>query len=606
MSLEARLSRVAESVRPAYRRTKFTLLRLYARARWSERQRLLALTIVVGVACGLAAVGFHLAIQETERFLFGTAGARFGLSWIPWIVLVPTAGGLLAGILLHRFVPDARGSGIPQVKAAYATPAGSVPFRVAVGKFVIGTIQIGTGSSLGREGPTVQICAGIASGIGKAAGLSRKSLRRMLPVGAAAGVAAAFNAPIAAVTFAIEEIVGDLDQAVLSGVIIAAALAAAIERSVLGEHPVFQVSQQYSLEHTSSLLVYALLGLLAAVVSIAFTDLLLGLRLRFRRMHRIPIWVRPAIGGLVTGVLAALALYFFRSGGILGGGYSTLSVALGGGFAAKTLVALCILKILATVFSYATGGAGGIFAPALFIGGMLGGAVGYLDRAIFTGSNEQLGAFALVGMGAVFAGIIRAPITSVLIIFEMTDGYSLILPLMIANMTAFGLARRWRPTPIYEALLEQDGIVLPKRGAAMGRTPIAAAMTTKAIVIPADVTIAEALERMAEYEYTTFPVVESSGRFAGFVSRGTLFARREAGGGDRPVVEAVSRADYVLPEMTLHHAAVRLNQIGAHVTAVVEGEDTRKFLGILTSSDIVRAQAASEIDDTMTTRTRRS
>ncbi|HVR44696.1 MAG TPA: chloride channel protein [Thermoanaerobaculia bacterium] len=602
MTDASRSRAIVEALRRGLRRARFSLLRLYARARWSDQQRLLALTIVVGVACGLAAVGFHVAIEKLEVWLFGTAVPRFSVPWIPWIVIIPTLGGLLSGILLHRFAPEARGSGIPQVKAAYATPGGEVQLRVAAWKFGIGALQIGTGSSLGREGPTVQICAGIASRIGKSAGLSRKSLRRMLPVGAAAGIAAAFNAPIAAVTFAIEEIVGDLDQAVLSGVIIAAALAAAIERSVLGAHPVFQVSQQYSLEHTSSLLFYAILGVLAAIVSVAFTDLLLGLRLRFRRMHRVPEWFRPAIGGLVTGLLAVAALSWVRAGGILGGGYETLSMALGGGFAVRTLLVLGVLKLLATVVSYSSGGAGGIFAPSLFIGGMLGGAVGYLDRAIFAGSSEQVGAFALVGMGAVFAGIIRAPITSVLIIFEMTDGYSLILPLMIANMTAFGLARRWRPVPIYEALLAQDGIQLPRRGAVVGRTPVAAAMTTKAITIPAEISIAEALERVREFEYTTFPVVEASGRFAGFVNRSRLEAQMRVGGGERPVVESVSRAEYVLPNMTLQQAAVRLNSIGAHVIAVVDGEETRKFLGILTSSDIVRTQAtvgASEFDETM-------
>ena len=290
---------VATAAQTWVRTGKLVFLRAWGRLRWSERQRLLALTLVIGVACGFAAVGFHVAIQRLEAFLFGAAVAGFATPWIPWIVLIPTLGGLLAGILLTR-VPEAAGSGIPQVKAAYATPGGRVPLRVAASKFAIGVLQIGTGSSLGREGPTVQICAGIASGIGRAAGLSRKSLRRMLPVGAAAGVAAAFNAPIAAVTFAIEEIVGDLDQAVLSGVIIAAAVAAAIERSVLGEEPVLHVSQQYALEHTTSLFLYAVLGVFAAMVSVIFTDSLLGLRARFRA-SKIPSWARPARRTRVAG-----------------------------------------------------------------------------------------------------------------------------------------------------------------------------------------------------------------------------------------------------------------------------------------------------------------
>ncbi|HUP64091.1 MAG TPA: chloride channel protein [Thermoanaerobaculia bacterium] len=594
--------RPADRLAPLARRLKFGALRLYARARWSEKQRLLALTVVIGVASGFAAVGFHVGIEALSDLLFGTAVGRFGLPWIPWIVAIPAIGGLLCGILLHHLVPEARGSGIPQVKAAYATPGGTVPFRVAAGKFFIGILQIGSGSSLGREGPTVQICAGIASTLGKAAGLSRKSLRRLLPVGAAAGVAAAFNAPIAAVTFAIEEIVGDLDQAVLSGVIIAAAVAAAIERSVLGQHPAFQITQQYELKHTSSLLLYAILGVLAAVVSVIFTDLLLAVRRWFRDFHIMPIWMRPAVGGLGTGLLAALALWWVQASGILGGGYSTLSAALSGHLVVRTLLVLMVLKLLATVLSYASGGAGGIFAPALFIGGMLGGSVGYLDQAVFTGSSEQVGAFALVGMGAVFAGTIRAPITSVLIIFEMTDGYALILPLMIANMTAFGLARRWRPMPIYEALLEQDGILLPKRDNNVARTPIAAILNTKALTIPAELTVSAALQHVASVEYTTFPVVDRSGRFNGFVTRPRLMAGIGGPAGDRPVVEAISRAEFVLPTATLQQAAVRMNELGTHIIAVVDGEESRKFLGILTSSDIVRAQASvtPDLDETVT------
>jgi CIC family chloride channel protein len=283
----------------------------------------------------------------------------------------------------------------------------------------------------------------------------------MAPVGVAAGIAAAFNAPIAAVTFTLEEIIGDLDQTMLSGAIVAAAIAAAVERSILGQHPVFEVQQAYMLGHASSLLSYAFLGVLAALVSVAFTDSLLGLRARFKRFTSVPQWIHPAVGGAVTGALAVIGLWWLKQDGITGVGYRTLSSALTGSLPAKVLLGLCLLKFGSTVFSYASGGVGGIFAPALFIGGMLGGAVGYVDVAVFHHSNDSIGAFALVGMGAVFAGIIRAPMTSVLIIFEMTGGYGLILPLMIANMSAYGLARHWRHMQIYEALLLQGGVVLP-------------------------------------------------------------------------------------------------------------------------------------------------
>ncbi len=291
--------------------------------------------------------------------------------------------------------------------------------RDSIGKFFISALQIGTGSSLGREGPTVQICAGIASRVGRLAGVSSQNLRRLLPVGAAAGIAAAFNAPIAAVTFTIEEMVGNL-----AGVVVAAALAAIVERSVLGVHPVFAIPREYSLEHISSLLLYVALGLVAAGLALAFTESLLRVRLWFKGFSRLPRWAHPGLGGLLTGALAAIAFGSLGAQGVTGGGYETVSAALAGKLAVTVLIPLCLMKLAATVFSYSSGGAGGIFAPALFIGAMAGGAMGALDMLVFHHSSESM---------------------AVLIIVEMTGGYSLILPLMIANMLAYGIARHTGP-----------------------------------------------------------------------------------------------------------------------------------------------------------------
>ena len=248
----------------------------------------------------------------------------------------------------------------------------------------------------------------------------------------------------------------------LAGVIVAAALAAVVENRVLGNNPIFHVPKHYELASDSSLIWYALLGLLAALVSITFTDSLLWLRARFKRLTSVPRWVHPAIGGATTGCFAVVAIQFFHQNGIAGDAYQTLTLALVGApvLTVGTMAALCVLKLAATVTSYSSGGAGGIFAPSLYMGGMLGGAVGYIDVSVFHHPADSIGAFAVVGMGAVFAGTVRAPMTSILIIFEMTGGYGLVLPLMIANMSAFALARYWRRTPVYEALLEQDGIFL--------------------------------------------------------------------------------------------------------------------------------------------------
>jgi CIC family chloride channel protein len=239
-----------------------------------------------------------------------------------------------------------------------------------------------------------------------------------------------------------------------------------VEHSILGSNPIFHVNRNYTLGNASSLVWYAVLGLLAAIVSVTFTDSLLWLRAQFKRLTAVPKWVHPAIGGLATGCLAVVALALFHLNGIAGDPYKTLTLALTGSMGTLpvlAMVAFCVLKLVATVCSYSSGGSGGIFAPSLFMGAMLGGAVGYIDVAVFHHSSDAIGAFAVVGMGAVFAGIVRAPMTSVLIVYEMTASYSMVLPLMIANMSAFALARHWRRTPVYEALLEQDGIYLPRR-----------------------------------------------------------------------------------------------------------------------------------------------
>jgi CIC family chloride channel protein len=558
----------------------------------SERQWLFALTVVIGGICGLAAVGFHLLIDLVTRLTIAPALAAPGASFVPWTLAVPALGGLVSGIFLQYVVPGARGSGIPQVKAVYAGRGGHLRSRDTVGKFLLGALQIGTGSSLGREGPTVQICAGLASRVGRLVRVSPQNLRRLLPVGAAAGIAAAFNAPIAAVTFTIEEVVGTLDQTVLSGVIVAAAFAAIVERSVLGAHPVFHMPQAPGLDHASSLLLYGALGLVAAGLAIAFTDSLLGLRLRFRRLRRVPPWVQPALGALATGALAAAAMWFLGAEGVTGGGYATVDLALAGKLGAGALVSLCLAKLAATVLSYSSGGAGGIFAPSLFVGAMAGGAMGALDMALFHHSADSLGAFAVVGMGAVFAGIVRAPITSVLIIVEMTGGYSLILPLMIANMLAYGIARHHRPTPIYEALLEQDGVSLRRPSA----TPADALPLSRAAVEPrpcrsfapatgiAD--MGREMEQAGRQE--VFPVVQD-GKLVGIVALEDL-----AGFGSEPHLDGVANAADVMrpplavrPDTDLRTAFELMRSSGLRELPITDPEG--RVVGLVDEVSIARA-----------------
>jgi CIC family chloride channel protein len=416
-------------------------------------------------------------------------------------------------------------------------------------------------------------------------------VRRLLPVGAAAGVAAAFNAPIAAVTFTVEEIVGELDQTVLSGVVVAAALAAVIERTLLGSHPIFTLTQSASLQHISSLPWYALLGVVSGVVALAFNRGLLELRALFRRSRAMPDWAKPALGGLLTGACAVTGLLLVHSAGVAGGGYAQLADALNGSLPLATLLVLGALKLAATLFSYSSGGAGGVFAPTLFVGAMLGGALGWLEH--YALGTSEIGEFALVGMGAVFAGVIRAPITSVLIIFEMTGGYGLVLPLMIANTLAYILAKKFDPTGLYDALLEQDGIHLEHGAMPANQLEglrVEQAMTSKLVTLKAELSASNALTLIEEQPFSAYPVQDADGRCLGLVNAARLRRVIAEGTGSRSLSELARLREYVYPQDPLIRAVVRMNAIGARQLPVVE-KDSQQLRGMLTMSDIFRAQA---------------
>ncbi len=421
--------------------------------RLRENQVFVLLTIVIGVLAGLAAVLFSLLIDLLSRGLFGLepSGAR--------LVLVPLLVSLGAGVLLATVFPGARGSGVPQTKAAYHLADGVIPARVPIGKFITGILCVGAGHSMGREGPSVQIGAGIASVTGRWLRLSPARVRDLIPVGAAGALAAAFNTPVAAVLFALEEIIGDMNAPLLGSTVVASVASVIVARSILGNEPLFHVPA-YQLVHPGELAAYAVLGLVGGGLSVVFCKTLLSARTAFLRL---PSWTRalqPALGGLAIGGLLLV------QPAVRGVGYEFVDQALNGDLLITTMIALCLLKIVATIVSYVSGNAGGIFAPSLFIGAMAGGAVGTLVHGYAPFPTADPGAYALVGMGTLFAGIIRAPMTSVFMIFEITQDYQILVPLMVANMISLLISRRYQPTPVYQALLQQDQVTLPTRVAA--------------------------------------------------------------------------------------------------------------------------------------------
>jgi CIC family chloride channel protein len=417
-----------------------------------ENQLFLVLTIVIGAIAGLSAVLFSLSIDAASHGLFGLAPSPLRLFAVPPLM------SLVTGLLLAKVFPDVRGSGVPQTEAAYHLARGVIPARVPFGKFLTGVLCIGSGHSMGREGPSVQIGAGLASVIGRWLRLSPENVRDLVPVGAAAALSAAFNTPVAAVLFALEEIIGDMNAALLGSTVVASVTAVIVERSILGNEPLFHVPA-YQLVHPAELGAYALLGIVGGVLSVAFCKSLLGLRGAFARLPVGSRIFQPAMGGLVIG-----AVIVFRPE-VMGVGYEYVDQALNGGLLLPTLAALCLIKAAATVVSYCSGNAGGIFAPSLYIGAMAGGAVGMVVHRMAPFATAEPGAYALVGMGALFAGIVRAPMTSVFMIFEITQDYQILVPLMVANMLSFAISKRYQRLPVYHALLEQDGIHLPTAAA---------------------------------------------------------------------------------------------------------------------------------------------
>ena len=356
------------------------------RLRLREEQIFLALTIIIAIIAGLSAVLFTLAIQGTKHFLFGLSPSTLRL------ILAPTLVSLVTGFLLAKFFPEARGSGVPQTEAAFHLNEGKIRPIVPFGKFLTGVLCVGSGHSMGREGPSVQIGAGLASAIGQWFGLSPSRVQSLVPVGAAAALAAAFNTPVAAVLFALEEIIGDMNAGLIGSTVVASVTAVIVERSILGDEVLFRVPS-YQLVHPAELLAYAALGVIGGLISLVFCKGLLRLRGFFLNLPSSTAIFQPAMGGLVIGVV----LVFVPQ--VMGVGYEYVDQALNGGMLLRTMLLLCGVKLAATIISYSSGNAGGIFAPSLYLGAMAGGVVGMLVHQFAPFPTAAPGAYALVGMG---------------------------------------------------------------------------------------------------------------------------------------------------------------------------------------------------------------
>lgn len=419
--------------------------------RVNDTQRFLLLSVVIGIGAGLLVVIFHGLIDLVSWVSLGLpVGSR------RWSTLfAPMVGALISVWIVQRFWPAARGSGIVQTKAALLLSDGEIPAEAAAGKLAACSVSIGSGNALGPEDPALHMGAGFASVLGKALKLPADQLQLLAPVGAAAGIAAAFNTPITAVLFVIEEILGGWNSATLGSIVLASVSAVVTSRAFLGDHPLFHVPA-FELLHSSELAVYAALGLAAGLLASLFTRAIIAARTSLvRRLGNSHRYTRAAAAGL----LAGLAGMWFPQ--VMGAGYSAVDGALHGQYFWPALLAIGLLKVFVTAAAYSAGIPGGMFAPTLFVGAMIGGGLGSLAAQFWPVPIGGTSAFVLVGMGTFFAGVFRSPMTSIFMVFEVSASYKIILPVMVANMIAYLVARRLQPRPFFDSVAAIEGIVLP-------------------------------------------------------------------------------------------------------------------------------------------------
>jgi len=585
----------------------------WMRARLSTNQRFLLLCLVAGLLCGLTAVFFHFAIESLFEGLWHFAESQPKGWFIATMIAAPTLAGLAVGILTQRFVPEAMGSGIPQTKEAYYNKGGKIRFHVGLTRLLLGSLYVGLGNSLGREGPTVHVSAAISSRLGRWAFNDPTRVQSMLPVGMAAGIAAAFNAPLSALTFVFEELLDNFSMKALGGMLIAVVVAAVASRKILGEDPILTANLQSGYETSAWMLVALPLGVAAGILGHGFKAATLSLRRFFKERKPLPTWLLPASGGLSCGILGVGAFYLTSHLGdarssVFSIGYDSLEAAFENELSASILATLLVFKFLAVILNYASGGSGGLFSPTLFLGGILGALVGIgfteLNKICewlpyLPNDNKVIGACVLLGMGAMFASVIGCRFTSLLIIIEMTGNYDLILPLMAGNLVAWQISKKLQPIELYNALLLQDGISLRAMPAYRGvqdyrQLPSQAIMTHEIFQIQHDEDLSQALARIKVKgkKFHGYPVVDAQGLLTGVITYHEL--REHPGEMKVHEVTGDQKLLSITPTTTIQEAAQKMIQHDFQQVPVVGQAEPRRLLGWLTLNDIARQQNATD------------
>jgi len=558
----------------------------FEKTRYSESVFIIVLAILVGLLTGVGAVAFRWSILTCRDLFFGSLPLTTSIIGIPrhWFIpLIPMFGGLLVGPIVYKFASEARGHGVPEVMSAVALHGGTIRPRVSLAKSIASAICIGSGGSAGREGPIVQIGSAIGSTIGQVFRLSGNRVKVLVGCGAAAGISAVFNAPIAGVIFSLEIILGDFTIKTFSPVILSSVLASVVSRFFLGDYPAFSIPE-YSLVSAWEIPMYILLGMVMGVVSFIFIKSLYWTEDLFDSW-KIPDVIKPAIGGLMLGCVGLLTPQVFADG------YEAISAALYGEMFWGLMIVLVFMKIIATSLTLGSGNSGGIFAPSLFMGAMAGGFFGTIMNYLFPEVTAPPAAYALVGMGAVVAGVTHAAITSILIVFEMTGDYRIMLPMMLATVFATLVANRLSRESIYTLKLVRKGINIRagKDVALLTDIKVADVMDTHFKTIPVHLSLTGIMRLMEESKDTAFPVTDHD-KLVGMLSfqdlrtiltqpvTPTLIIASDIATSD---LISVSRED------NLNDALQKFGHKDLDMMPVVDRSNPTKILGVLRRGDLM-------------------
>ncbi|OPY19635.1 MAG: putative voltage-gated ClC-type chloride channel ClcB [Methanobacterium sp. PtaU1.Bin097] len=560
------------------------------------------LAIITGILCGIIAIVFRYLISGFQYLFFDELGGLLSAFYPYYIIIIPAIGGVFVGLLTHYLAKETKGHGVPEVITAVTLHGGKIRPIVAGVKALASAISIGSGGSAGKEGPIIQIGSAVGSTVAQKLGLTPYQTKVLVTCGAAGGIAAIFNTPIAGVLFGIELILREVKLRSLTAIIVSAVFATITAQVLLNylgvEATYIFFLPQYTLKTPVEILFYILLGLVAGLVAILFTKSLYGVENIFERIKS-PEFVKPAIGGLFVGVIG---LVFFLSVGnpyVFGIGFDTMSLLFEGQIVFAAIFALIFLKIIATSLTLGSGGSGGVFTPALFIGSMTGGAFGTVIHKIFPTITATYEAYAIVGMAAVFAGGSNAILTAIVLVFEMTGNYMIILPVMLACVVSTSFYRFYMEDTIYTVKLRHQGIIIEHEMDVnqMKTIKVKNIMKTDVETVPKELTLLKLSEKIINTGHMAFPVVQGQNNLIGIVTHSD-FDKIDESDHVRLKVEDVMTEELITaqPDDTLEDVLVKIGDEELSHFPVVDPENPNKLVGFFTKGDIIRAYTKKRAD----------